>query len=142
MAVDSVKRNFIQKIFGIPKTRNPAAVDCWEYDQGNLIIDLCQAPELMNPGGAIRIEGRALPVPVLVVHGDDREYRAYRNQCTHFGHRRLDPVPGTNTIQCCSVNKSSFDCCGQNVSGPAKHSVDCYPVEKIRDKLFVVLADR
>ena len=38
----------------------------------------------------------------LVVHGDDGTFHAFANRCRHMG-RRLDPVPGTETVQCCSV---------------------------------------
>lgn len=142
MAVKALKRNIFQRIFGIPKTEKTTETNSWEYEEGILIIDLHEASELLIPGGAVRVEGKGLPIRILVVRGEDGEYRAYRNQCTHLGHRRLDPVPGTNNVQCCSVNKSTFDCCGQHVSGPARHSIDRYPVEMIQDKLFVVVSDR
>ena len=68
------------------------------------------------------MEGKNMPNRVLVVHGEDGEYRAFHNQCTHLGHRRLDPVPGTNTVQCCSVNKSTYDTEGTKIYGPGAAS--------------------
>lgn len=134
-----IKRSFFQRLFGISETQKPEREGCWQYEEGKLIIDLHKTSELRNPGGAIRIEGANLPVRVLIVHDDNKEYRAYKNQCTHFGHRRLDPVPGTNTVQCCSINKSTFDSCGEKLYGPAPHSITSYPVEVIQDKLVIII---
>jgi len=96
--------------------------------------------ELKTPGGAIRFEGKSLPKRVLVVCGEDGEYRAFHNRCTHFGHRRLDPVPGTDTVQCCSVNKSTYDSGGNKIFGPTPHPITRYPVEKDQEKLIVSIS--
>ncbi len=140
MDVKFVKRNIFQRIFGISGTKQPEKEDCWGYEDGKLVINLNDASELRVPGGAIRLEGDTLPVRVLVVCGENGEYRAYRNRCTHFGHRRLDPVPGTNTVQCCSINKSTYDPDGNKISGPAPHSIKRYPVEKNQDKLIILIS--
>ncbi|BHH85327.1 hypothetical protein LA52FAK_36160 [Desulforhopalus sp. 52FAK] len=103
------------------------------------MINLSQASELQDSNGAIRLEGNNLPVRVLVVRSENGEYRAYHNRCTHLGHRRLDPVPGTNTVQCCSINKSTFDKSGNTIFGPAPHSIKSYPVELDDEKLIVSL---
>lgn len=136
-----VKRSFFQRIFGMSETKKPAMAHCWNYEDGKLVINLHEASELRTSGGAMRLEGKNLPVRVLVVCGEDGEYRAYRNQCTHFGHRRLDPVPGTDAVQCCSVNKSTFDSSGNKIFGPAPHSINRYPVEKDQDKLIVLISE-
>ncbi len=140
MDVKFMKRNIFQRIFGVSETKKPEMADCWNYEDGKLVINLNEASELRVPGGAIRLEGDNLPARVLVVCGENGEYRAYRNQCTHFGHRRLDPVPGTNTVQCCSINKSTFDSDGNQVFGPAPHSIKSYPVEKNQDKLSILIS--
>ncbi len=141
MAVKSVKRSFIQRLFGISETQKPELDDCWNYAEGKLTIDLGMALELKTPGGAIRCEGKNLPKRVLVVCGKDGEYRAYHNRCTHIGHRRLDPVPGSNTVQCCSVNKSTFDSGGDKICGPARHPIKIYSVEKDQEKLIVLIPE-
>jgi nitrite reductase/ring-hydroxylating ferredoxin subunit len=140
MAVTFLKRNIFQRIFGIPATKMPQVPDCWSYSDGRLTIDLGKAPELENQGGALRCEGGNLPVRVLVVRGDESRFYAYRNRCTHLGHRRLDPVPGTDTVQCCSVNKSTFDLKGQNIHGPAPKPIDSFPVENQGDRLVVTIS--
>ena len=99
-----------------------------------------KASELKAPGGAARFEGNNLPMRVLVVYGEDGEYRAFHNRCTHMGHRRLDPVPGTDTVQCCSINKSTYDADGNKIFGPAPRPITRYPVEKDQEKLIVSIA--
>lgn len=141
MSTLTVKRSLFQKILGKPATKEPIQSDCWEFDGGKLTINLEATPELQTPGGAIRLEGRALPLRVLVVNGEDGEYRAYHNKCTHFGHRRLDPVPGTDMVQCCSINQSTFDSGGEKISGPAGHSVTRFPVEQDNDKLMITIGE-
>jgi nitrite reductase/ring-hydroxylating ferredoxin subunit len=138
MAVKILKRNILQRLFGISATRVPVDLGCWTYARGKLVIDLERAPELSKPGGGIRIEGQSLPARVLVIHGDDGRYHAFRNRCQHMG-RRLDPVPGTTTVQCCSVSKSTYGYDGAVVYGPAKESVTTYPVQQEARKLVISL---
>jgi nitrite reductase/ring-hydroxylating ferredoxin subunit len=141
MAIKSVKRSFVQRILGKPATELPKMSDCWSYEAGKITIDLTKSPELQVPGGALRLEGSNLPVRVLVVYSENHGYRAYLNKCTHIGHRRLDPVPGTDTVQCCSINKSIFESGGDKISGPASHSVITFPVEKDQDNLVVLISE-
>lgn len=141
MTIPSVKRHILQRILGKPATKEPVEQDCWVFEAGKLIVILDAAPELQTPGGALRLEGKALPLRVLVVYGEDGQYRAYHNKCTHFGHRRLDPIPGTGLVQCCSINKSIFDSGGEKVSGPASHSIKRFPVEQDHNKLVVLIGE-
>lgn len=140
MDIKFLKRNFFQRLLGISATAKPKNDSCWNYANGKLTISLSKASELKSPGGAARFEGNNLPVRVLVVYGEDGQYRAFQNRCTHMGHRRLDPVPGTSTVQCCSVNKSTYDSDGNKIFGPAPHPVTRYPVEKDQEKLIVSIA--
>ncbi len=137
METKFVKRSFFQRLLGISATTGPGMDDCWSYEGGKLTIDLGKASELKKAGGALRFEGKNLPKRVLVVCGEDGEYRAYHNRCTHLGHRRLDPVPGTDTVQCCSVNKSTYDSDGKKVYGPAPRPITRFPVEIEPGKLIV-----
>ncbi len=140
MDIKFLKRRFFQRLMGISATAGPEMNDCWHYADGKLTITLSKASELKEPGGAARFEGNNLPVRVLVVYGEDGEYRAFQNRCTHMGHRRLDPVPGTGTVQCCSINKSTYDSDGNRIFGPAPHPVTRYPVEKDQERLIVRIA--
>lgn len=140
VTVKFIKRSIFQRILGIPATAKPGSSDCWEYSDGRLTVDLGRATELDSPGGALRLEGGSLPHRVLVVHGRDGELRAYHNRCTHLGHRRLDPVPGTDTVQCCSINKSTYDPDGNTIFGPAPRPVRRFPVERDENTLIVLLS--
>lgn len=139
MDIKFVKRSFLQRLFGTPATPKPSNPDGWTYSDGKLSIDLKKTKELKKPGGAIRFEGGDLPARVLVVFGKDKQYRAYKNRCTHIGHRRLDPVPGTDTVQCCSVNKSTYDAGGNKIYGPAPKPITVYATKMEKNRLVVTL---
>ncbi|MBW1818246.1 MAG: Rieske (2Fe-2S) protein, partial [Deltaproteobacteria bacterium] len=79
------KRNIFQRFLGIPVTLKPGNPKCWNYAGGKLTIDLNQAPELKQAGGALRFEGGGLPARVLVMREDDDGFRALQNRCTHMG---------------------------------------------------------
>jgi nitrite reductase/ring-hydroxylating ferredoxin subunit len=127
-ATRSLKRNIFQRLLGKCVTREPIERDSWRYSDGKLEVDLSKIPELSDPGSAVRLEGDELPERLLLVHGDDGEYRLFRNRCTHGG-RRLDPVPGASTVQCCSIGKSTFDYSGKLLAGSAKDDLVVYPVQ-------------
>ena len=93
-------------------------------------------PELKSPGNGVRLEGKGLYPRLLVVHGDDGHYHAIANRCTHMG-RRIDTIAGSNTIQCCSVSKSTFSYDGQPVAGEAKKPVTTYPVTQDGETLTI-----
>ena len=140
MSVTFLKRSIWQRILGISATDKPGDPGGWRYGVGTLFIDLARVPELTRPGGAVRFEGQGLPQRVLVVLDEDGQYRAFRNRCTHLGHRRLDYVPGTGTVQCCSINKSTYTFDGQKIHGPAPRPIMPYAVELSGDQLSIKLA--
>ena len=127
------------RIFGICRTKPPADNGCWRFTSDNLEIDLSRARELEPKGGAIRLEDGGLPLRVFVMHGDDGEFHAYHNKCSHAG-RRLDPSADNSHVECCSVGKSTWDYQGKNVSGPGKQSLTSFPVHKEGEKLTVRIA--
>ena len=139
MEIKFLKRNIFQRILGIPQTAKPANPDSWHYSEGNLTVDLKKTPELKNKGGAIRLEGSNLPVRILLIANKVGDFYAFHNRCSHFGNRRLDPVPETDTVQCCSVNKSTYDLNGNKIFGPAPNPIKVFPVSKYDDKLTIVI---
>jgi nitrite reductase/ring-hydroxylating ferredoxin subunit len=138
MEVKTLQRTFLQRLFGISATKVPADQGCWTYADGKLRLELRRAPELAQPGGAIRLEGKNLPDRILVIHGDDGNYHAFRNRCQHMG-RRLDPVPGTPTVQCCSINKTTYAYDGQVLHGPAKKAVGTFKTQMTDGELIIAL---
>jgi nitrite reductase/ring-hydroxylating ferredoxin subunit len=139
MSIQFLNRGFFQRIFGLPATSKPLDPQCWSFSDDKITIDLNRATELKKPGGALRLEGGELPMRVLVIRGDDGKFHAFHNRCTHIGHRRLDPDPGTGTVQCCSVGKSTYTYDGKKVYGPPTESIKAFKVEVEGDRLIVFL---
>ena len=127
---------FFKRLLGISATKLPADMGCWQYVKGEITVDLSRAPELSLKGTAIRLEGRHLPVRILLVHGDDDQYYAFKNKCTHSG-RRIDVLAGNSQLQCCSVSKSTFDYEGKKVAGPAKGSLVTLKTEVKDGKVII-----
>jgi nitrite reductase/ring-hydroxylating ferredoxin subunit len=118
---------FLKRLLGICETPLPADSTCWDYAGQTIRLHLDRAPELARPGGAVRLEGNGLPKRVLVVHGEGGGYHALGNRCTHMG-RRIDPLPGSDRIECCSVSKSTFSYAGEPVGGAARKALEVFPV--------------
>ncbi len=138
METQTLHRNIIQRLFGMCATKKPRDEGCWGFENQKIIVDLARAPELERPGGAIRIEGKTLPERLVILHGTGGGYYAFKNRCTHMG-RRLDPVPGSEHVQCCSIGKSTFDYEGKRISGTAGKPVDIYTVSVEDEKLIIAL---
>jgi nitrite reductase/ring-hydroxylating ferredoxin subunit len=138
MQTEILSRNIFQRIFGICATKQPADEECWHYENGKVIVDLSRAPELSKPYGAVRLEKKDLPSRVLVFKSEDDRYHAFNNQCSH-AKRRLDPIPGTQKVQCCSIGKSTFDYEGNVVSGTGKKDVQTYPVVLEEGRLVITV---
>ncbi|MCB8987352.1 MAG: Rieske 2Fe-2S domain-containing protein [Ardenticatenaceae bacterium] len=132
------KRNIFQRMMGKPMTVPPADAGCWSYSNGRLTIDLARTPELAEPWGAINLAAESLPNAVLVMRDGAGVYRAFCNKCSHGG-RLLDPVPGTETVCCCSMGKSTFDYEGNVLSGSAEKPISVYAVEVQDGKVIVAL---
>jgi nitrite reductase/ring-hydroxylating ferredoxin subunit len=129
---------FMDRLKGDPLTELPQIEDAWMLEGDQLTLDLAKLPELDTLGGAVRIEGDVLANPVLVILGEDDNYYAFQNACTHAG-RMIDPVAGTMTLECCSVSSSTFDYQGNVLSGPAEGALTSYALEKLGDQLIINL---
>ena len=138
MAVKFLKLSFFQRLFGKPATSEPTDKGCWIYGNNRIEIDLSRVPELAERGQGIRLEGKNLPRRILVIRGENGAYHAFDNRCQHMG-RRLDPVPGSETIQCCSISKSTYDYNGNPLFGPAKKTVTALDTRIDGGKLIVTL---
>lgn len=139
MEIKFLRRSIFQRLFGMPVTDKPKDDGCWTYADDRIEIDLSRSPELSQKGGSIRLEGKNIPRRILLIHGEDDSYHAFSNRCQHMGGRRLDPVPGTETVQCCSVNKSTYDYRGNPLFGPAKKAVMTFDVKADKGKLSISL---
>ena len=127
----------LKKLFGICETKKPKDPGCWTFSDGTIEIDLNRAGELSVPYRSIRLEGKGLADRILVVRDDSGKFHAYNNKCTHMG-RRIDPVPGSSDVRCCSVMGSVFNAKGEIVSGPAKENLKQY-VTVTQDSILSIL---
>lgn len=127
-----------KRVLGICDTRRLQAPDSWRIEGRDLVLDLQRIAELRHPSGAVRLEGKGLAFRVLIVHGSDGRFHAFENRCTHMG-RRIDPLPGANRVQCCSVSKSTFDYGGRPVSGAARNPIRVFETRQQDGLLFVHL---
>jgi Rieske Fe-S protein len=53
--------------------------------------------------------------------------------------RRIDPLPSSSKVRCCSVSHATYDYSGKVVSGPAEGQLKAYRVEVIEGKVTVQL---
>jgi nitrite reductase/ring-hydroxylating ferredoxin subunit len=127
---------FLKRLLGICETPLPMDNASWDYDDQGIRLRLDQTPEIAKPGGAVRLEGKGLPKRILVVHGEDGGYHAFGNHCTHMG-RRIDPRPGSDRVECCSVSKSTFTYAGEPVGGAARKSLEVFPVSAAGNELRI-----
>ncbi|GJQ61317.1 MAG: hypothetical protein SCALA702_03700 [Melioribacteraceae bacterium] len=130
------RRNIFQRLFGLCITKLPDNPHCWKVVENKLQIDLQKAPELSKPGSALRFENENRKI--LVVHFENDTYAAYNNECLH-AKRRLDPVPGTETVQCCSVGTATYDKSGKVLCGEVEGNLKTFDVTLTDEKLEVHL---
>ena len=129
----------LKRILGICKTSAPADEGCWSFSDTRITVDLKRAGENLILGGAIRLEGKGLPGKVLVFHGLDGKFYALKNQCTHIGKRRIDPMIERDRLKCCSVMGSVFNYKGDVLSGPARKPLTSYPVTIQSGQLLITV---
>ena len=113
---------FFKRLLGICSTPL-ASDDAWVVNDSKVTLDLRRVGCLAKSGGAVRLEGPGLKYRILVIRGDDGKFHAFRNRCSHAGHRRLDPVPGEGIIRCCSIGQSEFDYDGKRLAGSASDPI-------------------
>lgn len=128
---------FFRALLGICETP-PLDAELWTLEGNQVTIRLGDAAALAPVGSAVRLQGKGLGSPVLVVHAGDDEYLAFENRCTHHG-RKLDPVEGEREVRCCSIGHARFDYEGNKLGGPAKGPLKKYSVEKQGEDLLVTL---
>jgi hypothetical protein len=100
-----IGNEFIETDFGVCINKSPEDEECWRYSNVRIKIEWERASELHNQGGKIRLEGKGLPVRVLLVCAMDCQYHAFRNRSNFMG-RGLDPVSGKQSVHSCDIFKS------------------------------------
>jgi cytochrome b6-f complex iron-sulfur subunit len=130
--------DFLKSVAGICRTE-PLDPARWDVRGTQVTVALGDIPALLAPGGAVRLEGKGLSAPVLVVKQPDGGFACLENRCTHMG-RKLDPEPDGQTLRCCSVSHSTFDHQGNKITGPAKGPIRIFRHEEKEGNLIIDLA--
>ena len=130
--------DFFKSVAGICETHE-LDTGLWRLEGNKARIQIDRVPAFRDREGAVYLKGGGLKYPVLIVKTGDNGYSAYRNRCTHIGHRKLDPVPGESKLRCCSVNHSTYDLNGVRLSGPAKGNLTVHSVDIENGELIVTL---
>ncbi|MBT4286145.1 MAG: Rieske 2Fe-2S domain-containing protein [Deltaproteobacteria bacterium] len=136
MSEKTLHRNFFQRLLGICQTKQPLDSNSWILEKSQIIIDLDKMSELSQPDSAVRLELDTFPNRILVIHTINDDFFAFRNKCTH-AKRRMDHIPGTDQVQCCSIGKSTFSKSGKIVSGSAKKPIITYQIKKEENQLII-----
>jgi len=136
MKTQTLQRNIFQRLLGLCATKAPADDGSWTVRGNQVLVDLGRVPELADPNRAVRLEKKGLPERLLVFHGNDGRYHVFKNRCKHGG-RRVDPVPGREQVQCCSLGRSTYDYSGKILAGPAKRPLETLPVRMEDDRLVI-----
>lgn len=116
--------NFCKRLFGVCETKALKS-ELWSVEEDNRVrVKLSEMPELCEAGKGVFLKGKGLRRSILLVRTENDQYLAFDNRCTHWLHRRLDPVPGPDpgqpVLRCSSLGQSTFDYEGNRLSGPAK----------------------
>ena len=130
------RTNMLKRLLCLSMSPPPADPGCFQISGKRLVVDLNRAPEIRPSGGALRIEDERLPDRVLLVHGIEGQFRAYRNRCACGGFR-LDPVPREEKIRCTTPMQSAYDSAGRPLSRTVRRNLDVLPVETHEDRIEV-----
>lgn len=101
---------------------------------GRIELSLPQYPELMLPGGAVKLLPAGSVEPVYVLRLDDGEFAALSPICTHLG--CTVEIQGPRLV--CPCHGSTYDRSGQVLVGPAARPLKHYPVEQHSDGIIIV----
>lgn len=133
------KTNAMKRLFARSMTPEPRDEGCWTYENQTLTVWLDRAQELKPKGGALRLDDKALPDRILVVHGIDENYYVYANHCACGGFR-IDPVPGEEKIRCCTLMKATYTYAGDALSDHVDKGLTVYPLMREGNCLRVDLS--
>jgi cytochrome b6-f complex iron-sulfur subunit len=129
--------DFLKSLAGICRTK-PLDAHMWDIQGSRITIDVKNVADLQQPGGAVFLKGKGLPVSVLVVRRPDSGWLCVENRCTHMG-RKLDAEPDGKTLRCCSVSHSTFDYQGNKLRGPAKGPIQVFNSQEVDGNLVISL---
>jgi Rieske Fe-S protein len=108
----------------------------YAVEDSKLVIDLGQHPDLKEVGGSETL--RADKKKIIVLHPDEKNYKAFENKCTHMGGQiSYRPKDG---FMLCALHGSRFDTEGRVVKGPAAKPLTEFRTSLDKDQLTVYLS--
>jgi cytochrome b6-f complex iron-sulfur subunit len=107
----------------------------YAVEDSNLIIDLGRHPKLKEIGGSETFQ--ASRRRIIVLHPDEKNYKAFENKCTHLG-GQVSYSHKDGFMQC-ALHGSRFDTGGNVVKGPAEKPLTELRTSLDKDQLTVYL---
>ncbi len=105
-------------------------------EDSKLVIDLNKHPKLKEVGGFETVQADRRKI--IVIHPDEKGYKAFENKCTHLGgqvaYRHKDG------FMQCALHGSRFDTEGRVVKGPAEKPLTELRTSLDKDLLTVYLS--
>jgi cytochrome b6-f complex iron-sulfur subunit len=108
----------------------------YAVEDSKIVIELSKHPKLKEVGGSEVLQ--AGKKKIIVIHPDDKGYKAFENKCTHMG-GQVAYIPKDGFMQC-SWHGSRFDIEGQVVKGPAKKPLTELKTSLDKDQLTIYLS--
>lgn len=102
---------------------------------GVVRIRLSAAPQLLHPGGYLKVQPAGAPTAVYILVLDDGSHAALSPICTHLG-CTVD-IAGARLV--CPCHGSTYARDGSVLRGPAERALRSYPVETRADEILVRL---
>jgi Rieske Fe-S protein len=102
---------------------------------GNVVVDLAECPDLTRESAAAAVEGSPLGHRFVLTHTSGDSYRAFDARCTHEGTMINPTTPNMR----CPNHGSLFSLNGTVVGGPATRPLTEFSVTKVGDLLVVNL---
>jgi Rieske Fe-S protein len=96
-------------------------------------IALNQYPELLTPGGYLKVMPQGSDEVVYILRRDDGSFTAISPICTHRG-CTVD-IAGVNLV--CPCHGSTYDRAGSVLKGPAERSLYSFPLQ-LRDGVLSI----
>jgi Rieske Fe-S protein len=108
----------------------------YAVEDSKFVIDLNEHPKLKEVGGSETL--LAGKKKVIVIHPDDKSYKAFENKCTHMG-GQVAYRPKDGFMQC-ALHGSRFDIEGNVVKGPAAKPLTELKTSLDKDQLTIYLS--
>ena len=96
-----------------------------KYEGQLVVVDLAQAPHLLQTGSAGQIVDEKRKLNILIAHTEKKRFVVLNRTCTHGG----GPVAYSHkrrSVQCTCWGHTEFTMSGSVMSGPAKKPLKVY----------------